>query len=53
MLFTYFNFNFFISSSFIEISAFSSLSTNFLKSISVSRIEDGCDAPFFIASFRN
>ena len=34
------------------ISACSSLSTSFLKSISGSRIEDGCDALFLIAIFR-
>ena len=35
------------------ISACSSLSTSFLKSKSGSRIEEGCDALFFIAIFLN
>ena len=53
MLFTYCNFKFSVSSSFIVISACCSLSTSFVKSISGSRIEDGCNALFFIAIFRN
>ena len=53
MLFTFCNFNFSVYSSFIVISAYSSLSTSFLKSISGFRIEDGCDALFSIAIFRN
>ena len=53
MLFTYCNFNFSVSSNFIVISACSSLSTSLLKSISRSQNEDGCDALFFIAIFRN
>ena len=51
MLFTYCNFKYSVSSSFLVISAYSSLSTCFRKSISGSRIEDQCDAPFFIAIF--
>ena len=47
MLFTSCNFKFSVSSSFIVISACSSLSTSFLKSTSGSRIEDGCDALFY------
>ena len=35
------------------ISACSSLSTSFRKSMSGSRIEDGCDALFLIAFFRS
>ena len=35
------------------ISACSNLSTSFLKSKSGSRIDEGCDAPFFIAIFLN
>ena len=52
MLFTYCNSEFSVSSSFIVIFASSSLSTYFLKSILGSRIDDGCDALFFIAFFR-
>ena len=51
MLFTYCNFKDSVSSSFLVISAYSSLSTCFRKSISGSRIEDQCDAPFFMAIF--
>ena len=47
MLFTYFNFKFSNPFNFIVISAYSSLSTGFWKSLSSSRIEDGCDALFF------
>ena len=47
----YCNFNFSVSSIFIVISACSNLSTSFWKSISGSRIEDICDALFFIAFF--
>ena len=53
MLFAYCSFKFSVSSNVIMISACSSLSTNFLKSKSGSRIEEGCDALFFIAIFRN
>ena len=53
MLFTYCNFKFSVSSNFIVISACSSLFTSFLKSKSGSRIEEGSDALFFIAIFRN
>ena len=53
MLFTNCNFKFSVSSNFIVISTSSSLSTSFLKSISGSRIKDGCDALFFIAILRN
>ena len=54
LLLTYCNFRFCVSSSFIVISACSSLSTILLKSTkSGSRIEEGCDALFFIAIFRN
>ena len=35
------------------LSAGSGVSTSFLKSTSGSRIEDGCDALFFIAIFGN
>ena len=48
----YCNLRFSVSSSFIVISACSSLSTSFLKSRSSSRIEEGCDALFLIAIFR-
>ena len=51
IIFTYCNFKFSVSSNFIVISACSSLSTSFLKSKSGSRIEEGCDALFFIAIF--
>ena len=53
MLFTYCSFKFSVSSNFIVISICSSLSTSFLKSKFGSRIEEGCDALFFIAIFRN
>ena len=53
MLFTFYNFKFSVSSNFTVISACSILSTSFLKSISGSQIEDGCDALFSIAIFRN
>ena len=53
MLFTYCNLKFSVSSSFIMISACTCLSTSFQKSISGSPNEDGCDALFFIAVFRN
>ena len=53
MLFTFCSFQFSVSSSFIVISACSSLSTSFLKSKSGYRIEEGCDALFFIAIFGN
>ena len=51
MLFTYSNFKFSNPFNFIVISAYSSLSNSFRKSLSSSRIEDGCDALFF-AIFR-
>ena len=50
---TYCSFRFSVSSSFIVIAACSSLSSNFLKSKSGSRIEEGWDALFFIAVFCN
>ena len=53
MLFTYCNFRFSVSSNFIVTSACSRLSTSFLKSKSVSWIEEGCDALFCIARFCN
>ena len=53
MLFTYCSFNFSVSFIFVVISACSNLSTSFLKSNSGSRIEEGYDALFFIAIFRN
>ena len=53
MFLTFFNFSFSVSSNFIVISACSSLSTSFLKSKSGSRIEEGFDALFFTAIFRN
>ena len=51
MFFTYCNFKFSVSSNFIVISACSSLSTSFLKSKSGSRVEEGCDAHFFMLFF--
>ena len=42
-----------VSSSFIVISACSSLLTSFLKSRSGSQIDEGCDALFLIAIFLN
>ena len=51
MLLTYCNFKCSVSSSFIVISACSSLSTSFLKSKSGSRIEEGCHAVFFLLFF--
>ena len=51
ILLTYFNFRFSVSSSFIVISACSSLSTSFLKSKSGSRIQEGYDALFFLPFF--
>ena len=53
MLLKYCNFKFSVSSNYVLIFARSSLSTSFLKSKSSSRIEEGCDALFFIAIFRN
>ena len=53
MLLTYCNFKFSDSSNFIVISARSRLFTSLLKSKSGSRIEEGRDAFFFIAIFRN
>ena len=47
------NFMFSVSSCFIVISACSCLSTSSLKTKSGSRIEEACDALFFIAVFRN
>ena len=49
----YCSLRFSVSSSFIVISACSSLSTGFLKSKSGSRIENGCDALSLIAIFCN
>ena len=53
MLLTYCSFRFSVFSSFIFISACSSLSTKFLMSKSGSRIEEGCDALFFVAFLSN
>ena len=53
MLLTYCSFRFSCSSNLMVISACFSLSTSFLKCKSGSRIEEGCDAFFFIAIFRN
>ena len=53
ILFTYCSLKFSVSSSLIVISACSDLSTSFLKSKSGSRIDEGCDALFFIAIFLN
>ena len=53
ILLTYFSLRFSVSSSFIVISACSSLSTSFLNPKSDSRIEEGCDAVFLIAIFLN
>ena len=53
MVFIYCSFKFSVSSNFIVVSACSSSSTNFLQSKSVSRFEEGCDALFFLAFFRN
>ena len=53
MLLKYCNFKFSVLSNYVLIFARSSLSTSFLKSKSGSRIEEGCDALFFIAIFRN
>ena len=53
ILLTHCSLKFYVSSSFIVISACSSLSTSFLKSKSGSRIEEGCDALFLIAIFLN
>ena len=53
MLFTFCSVKFSVSYNFTVNSACSSLSTNFLKAISGFRIEDGCDALFFIAIFCN
>ena len=50
---TYCSLRFSVFSSFILISACSSLSSSFQKSKSGSRIEEGCDALFLIAVFRN
>ena len=49
ILLTYCSLRFSVSSSFIVISACSSLSNNFLESKSGSRIEEGCDALFLLA----
>ena len=51
MLLTFCSFRFSVSSNFIVISACSSLSTRFLKSKSSSRVEEGCDALFFLLIF--
>ena len=53
ILLTYCSLKFSDCSSFIVISACSNLSTTFLKSKSGSRIDEGCDALFFIAVFPN
>ena len=52
-LLTYCSLRFSVSSSFIVISTCSNLSTSFLKCKSGSRIDEGCDALFFIAIFLN
>ena len=51
MLLTYGSFMFSVSSNSMVIFACSSLSTSFLKSKSGSRIEEGCDALFFVLFF--
>ena len=51
MLFSYSSFNFSVSSCFIMISARSSFFTRFLKSILVSRREDGCGTLVSFAFF--
>ena len=51
VLLTYCNFRFSVSSSFIVIFASSNLSTSFLQSKSGSRMEEGCDALFFLLFF--
>ena len=51
ILFTYCYFKFSVSSNFIVISACSSLLSSFLKSISGSRIGEGCDALFLLLFF--
>ena len=53
MLFTYCNFNFSVSCSFIVNSACFCLSTSFRKFLSDSRNENGCYALFFIDIFLN
>ena len=53
MLFTFCSFKFSIYFNFIVTSACSSLSTGFRKFMSGSRINDGYDALFFYAIFRN
>ena len=53
ILLTYCGLKFSVSSSFFVTSACSNLSTSFLKSKSGSRIDEGCDALFFIAIFLN
>ena len=53
ILITYCSLRFSVSSSFIVISACSSLSTSFLKSKFGSRIDEGCDALFLVAFFLN
>ena len=53
ILLTHCSLKFSVSPSFIVIIACSSLSISFLKSKSGSRIEEGCDALFLIAIFRN
>ena len=53
MLPTYCRFRLSVSSNFNVISFCSGLSTSFLKSKSGSRIEEGCDALFFLAIFCN
>ena len=53
ILLTYCSLRSSVSSSYIVISACFNLSTSFLKSKSGSRIDEGCDALFFIAIFLN
>ena len=53
ILFSKRNFKFSVSSNFIVVSACSSLSTSFRISMSGPRIDDGCDALFFIATLRS
>ena len=53
ILLTYCSLSFSFSSSFIVISACSNMSISFLKTKSGSRIDEVCDALFFIAFFLN
>ena len=53
MLEIYCSFRFSVSSSFLDFSACSNLSTNLQKSISGFQVDVECDAFFFIAHFVN